>query len=129
MQKLDVRSAILFAKKYIYDNVTKDPVFICYAETRVYGWVFGWESLEYVETGLGGSRLLGNASLLVTKWGAVYSVDRRSVIDFLKNWEAENDLAYLYPDNAAFDNFEDMISVDEIDEIRKQYLNHLEALK
>ncbi len=131
---LDVFGAMDSAKKFIVDRGIETPIFITRIETRVYGWVFCWNSLEYVQTGVAIIDLVGNRPLFVAKAGEVFLI-RKSKEDFLKEWETEHKLEYLYPNDHglermyASDNspFRTMDEFDALEEARRGYLKQLES--
>ncbi len=133
---LDVFDAMDLAKKDIYETDSQIPVFIWYVETRLYGWVFGWTSLDYIETGLEDYKLDGNVPLLVTKKGEIFGCNGGYIKEFLKEWEAEHGLGYLYPydhnleslyPRKEFPFLEGLIDSQALENAQKKYLNELDS--
>lgn len=75
--------AVALVKQHVF---RLDPDFVVYAEPIVsgdFGWVFGYQSNEFLRTGHLGDMLAGNAPLLVERQtGAIHTLGTASPVEF-----------------------------------------------
>ena len=117
MKLMTFDEALAAVYQEVENHFTKDVVLVTLIEVRVYGWMFSWNARDYIETGDQFLQFIGNLNIFVTKKGAVIPVELRNNKEFLKRWEVENGLDYLYP--------EGIHNSDEVDELRRNYLRKL----